>query len=173
MRLSYNFVYCFIHKTRSSNDTMPVIVVYFHTPGCSNKVLNHLVAQYDPPYSHCDLQFEDGMMSSVYQHCGAIWRKCDFSGRGFCDVKVEVSDAGYQRAYDMCCRRAENGYKFDFARVYGFLVNAQGDDNRTFCSKQCVEVLQMAGVDAVLGMVGSDTTPSALFRALDVVVIKV
>ena len=154
---------------------MPVIVVYFHTPGCSNKALNHLVALYDPPYSHCDLQFEDGMLSSVYQHCGAIWRKCDFSGRGFCDVKVEVSDAGYQLAYDMCCRRAENGYKFDFTRVYGFLVNAQGggDSFRTFCSKQCVEALQIAGVDAVLGMVGGDTTPSALFRALDACVIKV
>jgi hypothetical protein len=151
---------------------MPVILVFFHTPGCKNKPLNHLVAQYDPPYSHCDMQFEDGMMSSVYQHCGACWRKCDFSGRGLCAIRVEVSDAGYQRAYDMCARRAENGCKFDFTRVYCFLLHANSDDsiersNRTFCSKQCVEVLQMAGAEAVLGMVGSNTTPSALFRALD------
>ena len=168
MRLSDNFVYCFIHKTRSSNDTMPVIVVYFHTPGCSNKVLNHLVAQYDPPYSHCDLQFEDGMMSSVYQHCGAIWRACDFNRAQ--RVEIEVSDDGYQRAYEMCSRRAELGYTFDFEGAYGFALQkstATHSSDRTFCSKNCVEALQIAGVGKLVGMDASATTPSALFRALE------
>jgi hypothetical protein len=126
-----------------------------------------MVAQYDPPYSHCELRFEDGMMSSVYQHCGACWRQCDFERVQ--RVKIEVPDDGYQRAYDMCRRRAELGYKFDFAGVYGFALPTHSihSSNRTFCSKHCVEVLQLAGVGALVGMDASATTPSALFRALE------
>jgi hypothetical protein len=86
-------------------------------------------------------------------------------------VQLEVSDDGYQRAYDMCRKRAENGYKFDFAAVYGFPLgrSSVAEYNcfgRTFCSKHTTEVLQLAGVPAVVGLVPAETTPSELFRAL-------
>jgi hypothetical protein len=150
---------------------MPTLLVYFHTPSRKNKPINHLVAQYDPPYSHSDVQFADGMMSSVYQHCGVCWRKCEFTGSGFSVVRLEVSGDGYQRAYDMCRKRAENGYKFDFVGAYGFPLAkssvAEYDSfGRTFCSKHTTEVLQLAGVAAVVGLVPAETTPSMLFRTL-------
>jgi hypothetical protein len=86
-------------------------------------------------------------------------------------VRLDVSDDGYQRAYDMCKRRAENGYKFDFVGAYGFPLAkssvAEYDSfGRTFCSKHTTEVLQLAGVAAVVGLVPAETTPSQLFRTL-------
>jgi hypothetical protein len=150
---------------------MPALLVYFHTPSRKNKPISHLVAQYDPPYSHCDVQFADGMMSSVYQHCGVCWRKCEFTGSGISVVQLEVLDDGYQRAYDMCRKRAINGYKFDYAGVYGFplpKISVVEYDlfGRTFCSKHSTEVLQLAGVAAVVGLAPAETTPSMLFRVL-------
>ena len=153
------------YKPPPPTTTMRTITAYFHTPGQKNKPINHLVAQYDPPYSHVDLRFEDGMMSSVYQHCGVCWRECDFDRAQ--RVEIEVTDDGYQRAYAMCSRRAELGYKFDFAGVYGFSLPISTASGRTFCSKHCVEVLQLAGAGAVVGIDASATTPSALFRALE------
>ncbi len=148
---------------------MRTITALFHTPAYHNKPINHMVAQYDPPYSHVDLRFEDGMMSSVYQHCGAIWRACDFNRAQ--RVEIEVSDDGYQRAYEMCRRRAELGYKFDFEGAYGFPLKkstAAHSSKSTFCSKHCVEALQIAGVGKLVGINASATTPSALFRAVHV-----
>ena len=148
---------------------MPLITVHFYQPSATDHWVNRLVTSYDPPYSHCDVQFEDKMASSVFQNENVYWRKRRFKKPGYKSVTISVGKAEYDRAYNMCRGRAAQGYGFDPVGMYtlplmsGLLFDRE---KKTFCSKHCAEVLQTAGLKAVADLKPAATTPSALFRAL-------
>lgn len=148
---------------------MPLIHVLFYAPNADDHFLNHIVTRYDPPYSHCDVQFEDGMASSVFQHETVYWRKRGFRKPGYIKISVSVSQADYCKAYRLCQERASQGFAFDAIGMYTLPLPASMQyerDGFTFCSKHCTEVLQLARVRAVAHLVPKSVTPSALHAAL-------
>lgn len=148
---------------------MPCIHVFFYAPTPSDHMLNHVVTQYDPPYSHCDVQFEDGMASSIYQYETVYWRKRGFKKPGYTKLSVSVSQADYSRAYSLCQDRTTRQFAFDAIGMYTLPLPSRMQyerDGYTFCSKHCTEVLQAANVKAVAGLVAKSVTPSALQQVL-------
>ena len=148
---------------------MPSMHVYFYTPMPSDHFLNHVVTRYDPPFSHCDVQFEDGMASSVYQHETVYWRKRKFTKPGYSKLSVQVSQSDYNRAYSLCHDRASTQFAFDAIGMYTLPLPESMQYERegfTFCSKHCTEVLQTANVRAVATLIAKSVTPSALQQAL-------
>ena len=151
---------------------MPFMHAYFYAPGEGDHVLNHVVTRWDPPYAHCDVQFEDGMASSLFQGENLYWRRRSFRKPGYTRITVSVNQAEYDRAYKMCRDRFSQGFAFDAIGMYtlplsSFLgLRGLERNSYTFCSKHCTEVLQAAGVRAVSGLDACTTTPSGLHRAL-------
>ena len=148
---------------------MPLLNMYFYTPTSSDSIINHVVTRWDPPFAHCDVQFEDGMASSLYQGEQIYWRKRGFKKPGYSRITVAVNQAEYQKAYTLCSDRHAMAYSFDAINMYTMQLSSYFTMDRsrhTFCSKHCTEVLQVAGVKAVAGLDPRATTPSALQRAL-------
>jgi hypothetical protein len=142
----------------------------FYQPGDSDRFLNHLVTKYDPPYSHCDVQFEDGMASSVFQNEKLYWKQRKFSKPGYKRITVSVDDHTYRKAYNLCADRFRQGFNFDAIGMYSLPLSSMFSierDKKTFCSKHCVEVLQVAGARAVTSADPHKVTPSALYRMLE------
>jgi hypothetical protein len=144
--------------------------MYFYAPNDTDHYINHIVTRYSPPFSHCDVQFEDGMASSVYQGERLYWKKRGFKKPGYVRLTLSVSKDGYEKAYAMCKDRYDRSYDFDKLGMFmlplpSFLkVEREGF---TFCSKHCTEVLQAAKVRAVDGIYAKDITPSVLYDVLE------
>ena len=148
---------------------MPLIHVLFYAPNPDDHFLNHIVTRYDPPYSHCDVQFEDGMASSVFQYETVYWRKRNFGKPGYKRISLSVSHPDYTNAYRLCQERASQGFAFDAIGMYTLPLPSSMQyerDGFTFCSKHCTEVLQLARVRAVGSLIAKSVTPSALHDAL-------
>ena len=133
---------------------MPLINVMFYEPiekdaKILNRVINGVINNYDPPYSHCDVQFEDGMASSVFQFEKMYWKNRRFRKPGYRKLTVSVDNCAYWKAYNMCKERVQHGYGFDAIGMYSLPLRPLFNINRekkSFCSKHCTEVLQKAGV---------------------------
>jgi len=146
---------------------MPLINAYFYAPSATDHFINHIVARWDPPYAHCDVQFEDGMASSLYQGERLYWKKRGFKKPGYVRITVAVGQREYDKAYQLCQDRFAQSYAFDAIGMYTLPLSLGFNrDQHTFCSKHCTEVLQTAGVRPALGLHPATTTPSALQRAL-------
>ena len=148
---------------------MPLIHVLFYAPNADDHFLNHIVTRYDPPYSHCDIQFEDGMASSVYQYETVYWRRRGFQKPGYTRVSLSVQVADYKKAYSLCQERANKQFKFDAIGMYTLPLPSSMHYERegfTFCSKHCTEVLQIARIRAVSELQAKSMTPSSLHGVL-------
>ena len=150
---------------------MPLIHAYFYSPHETDHFVNHIVTSFDPPYSHCDVQFEDGMASSVFQGEKLYWRRRTFRKPGYSRITLSVDAQGYQRAYQMCVDRFAKEYTFDAIGMYTLplapLMPVMMDrSGRTFCSRHCAEVLQAAGVRSMRTIDPRTMTPSMLQRGL-------
>lgn len=133
-------------------------------------MINHIVSRWDPPFAHCDVQFEDGMASSVFQGEEVYWRKRGFKKPGYSRVTIPVLQANYDKAYRLCQERHAKRMAFDALGMYTMPVSGLFSLERgthTFCSKHCTEVLQAAGVRAVANLSPGSMTPSGLRRVLD------
>ena len=122
---------------------MPLINVMFYQPVANDKWINHLVTKYDPPYSHCDVQFEDGMASSVFQNEKLYWKTRRFRKPGYKRVTISVDDHTYRKAYSMCADRYLQGYSFDAIGMYSLPLSSVftlDRDRKTFCSKNVGEI---------------------------------
>ena len=156
---------------RHASILMPLMHAYFYSPHESDHFINHVVTSFDPPYSHCDVQFEDGMASSVFQGEKLYWRRRTFRKPGYSRITVAVEAEGYQRAYRMCHERFAQEYSFDAIGMLALplgasLVALMERPGRTFCSRHCAEVLQAAGVRSMRNVDVKTMTPSMLQRAL-------
>lgn len=149
---------------------MSLINVWFYEPNENDKWLNSVVNQYDPPYSHCDVQFDnDKMASSVFQYESVYWKKRQFRRPGYKKITVSVGKDACTRAYDLCETRAREKYGFDAINM--FLLPAAKwvgfeREKKTFCSKHCTEILQAAQLRAVDGAIASQMTPTSLYNLL-------
>ena len=145
-------------------------ILLYEAPADDPFWINHIVKNYDPPYSHIDVQFENNMASSVYQNETVYFRQRRFKKPGYKRITLSVDQAGYNRAYTLCQTRANEGYQFDFYGMYSLPFPSAvlfDRDKKTFCSKHVAEVLQTAGVRAMGAVVPREMTPSAVYRALE------
>ena len=149
---------------------MPLIHAYFYSPRETDDFINHIVTSFDPPFSHCDVQFEDGMASSVFTGEKLYWRRRTFRKPGYSRITLSVDGEGYWRAYEMCVDRFAKEYTFDAIGMYTLplapIMMDRGLGCRTFCSRHCAEVLQAAGVRSMKTIDPRRATPSMLQRAL-------
>ena len=149
---------------------MPLIHAYFYQANADDNWLNHLITNWDPPYAHCDIQFEDGMASSVFRGETIYWKQRRFSKPGYSKMTLAVNKAEYDQAYTLCRQRHASAVAFDAVGMLALPLASVMNTERgthTFCSKHCTEVLQAAGVRAVRGLESQAMTPSALRRALE------
>lgn len=149
---------------------MPFIKVYFYKPAPSDPFWNKLVTTYDGPYSHCDVQFENKMASSIYMNEPLYFKQRKFSNPNYHPpVVLSIPDPNkYRNAYNLCHTRHKQQYQCD---MIGQLTMAAGfpvpRENYTYCSKHCAEVLQEAGVPGLQNADASVITPSGLYRLLN------
>ena len=64
--------------------------------------INKTIRNYDPPFTHCDVQFADGMASSVFQFEMLYWKQRKFTKPGYRCVTMSVDESAYCRAYRLC-----------------------------------------------------------------------
>ena len=72
---------------------MRAVHVLFYRPQPDDLWLNHVVTFVSPPYSHCDIQFENEVTSSIYQHETVYMEKKSLSRLNFERISVKVTFA--------------------------------------------------------------------------------
>lgn len=150
---------------------MRALHVLFYRPTAEDHWLNRLVTTVAPPFSHCDLQFEDGMATSVYQRETVYMESKSFSRDNYERVSIAIDEGEYERIRDFCTEAHRNKVEFD---PLGMALCAmpraarlrEPPPNKTFCSRYVMEALQQSGRAEFLPHDPTCMTPSALYRML-------
>jgi hypothetical protein len=147
---------------------MRAIHVLFYSPQPDDHWLNHLVTYFSPPYSHCDLQFEDGTASSIYQNESVYLERKSFSRLNYHRVSLSVTDAEYSQILHFCQRAHQTAVGFDFTgMVMAYLpYSPRQPPDKTFCSRFIAEALQQTGRQEFLAARPASITPSGLHALL-------
>lgn len=126
---------------------MRTIHVLFYTPSSEDFWLNHLVTMFDPPFSHCDIQFEDGTASGVYQGETVYWEKKSFSRQGYTRMSLAVDEQEYQKVWKFCRETFVSKISFDPMGMAMSIspIPLRKPATRTFCSRYILEALQKTG----------------------------
>ena len=147
---------------------MRAVHVLFYRPQPDDLWLNHVVTFVSPPYSHCDIQFENEVASSIYQNETVYLEKKSFSRLNYERVSMTFTDAEYAKIYSFCEDAHRAQVKFDpvgmvgsFLPLYAFRPSA-----KTFCSRYVAEALQASGKEEYNGINPARTSPSALHAFL-------
>lgn len=148
---------------------MRAIHVLFYKPQSDDRWLNHVVTFFSPPYSHCDLQFEDGFATSIYQKETVYFEKKSFSRSNYNRISLTMSDDEYDKIYQFCVDAYKHKVGFDLAGMVGsylpFSIGKPRD--KTFCSRYVTEALQSAKKKEFNALQATNTTPSFLFHTLN------
>ena len=147
---------------------MRAVHVLFYRPQLDDHWLNHLVTTFNPPFSHCDIQFDDEVASSIYQNETVYMCKKSFSRLNYERISFIVSELEFNAIYDFCERSCKDMVRFDPMGMVGtfipfyYLRPAQ----RTFCSRYVCEALQASGRAEFEHLSPARTTPSHLYSVL-------
>lgn len=146
---------------------MHSLKLHFYNPKKDTEgVWNKIVSYLDPPYCHCELEFQQGLSCAVYLN-GPVHMKTRTFDKNFYDcVTIPCSPQAYNRALDYCTAKTAEAEMFSTrmmlsTKILPLRFMASG----TFCSKMCVEALQSAGLvsDEVNARL---VTPSGLYSLL-------
>jgi hypothetical protein len=148
---------------------MRAVHVLFYVPQADDHWLNHVVTRISPPYSHCDIQFEDEVASSIYQNETVYMYKKTFSRLNYHRISIAVADDEYNRIYKFCESACQNMVKFDPMGMVGTFIPLYyfRPEGKTFCSRYVCEALQASGRQEFLDLSPARTTPSQLHAALE------
>lgn len=175
LKVPSNFVAQQKQKQVSFSESKKLLQVMFYKPPPSDPFINRAVAWIDGPFSHVEIGFEDGMASSIYSGERVFMHPRTFSNPNYTIVSIPVTGFQEQKAREFCTDHALKGIEFDgvgmyTARLPGFirylLLNGKTSENKTFCSKYVVQVMQHIGVDSFMDMDPSATSPSMVHRVL-------
>lgn len=154
-----------------STTKMEQLRVWFYDPSKDEHgIVNKLVALTDPPYCHCELQFEDGMACSIYMGSNVVFKQRDFDPEAYTSVHIYTTREHALRAHKLCTEAVQKQIKFSSLQMLACLSpwTWRGSNNTTFCSKLIAGILIDSGVlDKTFERV---TTPSRLYRNLREVV---
>lgn len=112
-------------------------------------------------YSHVELVFYDGMSFSSTAKDGVRFAKIEF------DDKWDVLDYPVLPIYESVMRdfaEAQNGKKYDWMGIVGFVIPIHEDRKRWFCTEVIVAAFQRVGLFAKLTP-PSRVIPIRLYKA--------
>lgn len=151
------------------------VKVWFYDPKTGNdSTFNNMVAYFDGPYSHCEVQFPDGQAYTIYMGCTASAKKRSFDTKFYTCITLPLVLQDMRRAQKkandiVAAQTPFSLYAMTFSVMHSAVHTAfpsalSPDPNTTFCSKLCADVLQEACVFKDINT--SNITPSALHRLL-------
>jgi hypothetical protein len=148
---------------------MRAIHVVFYRPSADDHWLNHAVTRFAPPYSHCDLQFDTGVATSIYQNECVYMQPKTFSRANYDRVSFTLDETEYERVFNFCKAACDRKVRFD---MLGMLCSTlpfvvRSPQNATFCSRYVLEALQQSGNPKFSNHRPMTTTPSSLHDALN------
>jgi hypothetical protein len=158
--------WCYINLHVSN--PMRAIHVLFYVPQSDDHWLNHVVTKISPPYSHCDIQFENEVASSIYQNETVYMHQKSFSRLNYHRISLSVNEEEYQKIYSFCENACKNFVAFDPIGMVGTFIpfyNFRPPD-KTFCSRYVCEALQASGRGEFKNMAPARTSPSQLHTEL-------
>lgn len=147
---------------------MRAVHVLFYRPERDDRWLNHLVTLLSPPFSHCDIQFEDEVASSIYQNETVYMCKKSFFRNNYERVSFTVTEDEYDRIYSYCENACRNMVAFDPVGMVGSFMPLYylRPSHKTFCSRFVCEALQASGRIEFSNLSPPRMTPSGLFGVL-------
>lgn len=147
---------------------MKAIHVLFYKPDGTDHWINKLVSSFSPPYSHCDLQFDDETATSIYQNESVYMYKKTFSRINYDRISLTVTDYEYKKIFDFCTQQCKNNTEFDMMGMIGTFIPLYmfKPKNKTFCSRYIIEALQSSGKEDFLSLDSVKNTPSNLHTFL-------
>ena len=132
---------------------MPKLRVWFYNPnatdeGFSDGWVNHVVAMLDPPFCHCELQFEDGVACSIYMGTTVVLKARTFETPHYTCVLLNCTNSSYKRAREVATQAYDNQLKFSALRMSTSYLRIPytHSDNTTFCSKLIADICQQADI---------------------------
>jgi hypothetical protein len=125
-----------------------------------------MVAFADPPYCHCELQFQDSDACSIYMGSPVVMKKRTFDDSHYTAVRLVVTETQSHRAKALCSQKVARGVRFSSMQMLVCVSTWHASDNPdfTFCSKLVADVLVHA--DVLPSTTNCHITPSALYRLL-------
>jgi hypothetical protein len=148
---------------------MRALHVLFYKPEKGDHWLNHLVTFISPPYSHCDLQFENDIATSIYQNESVYIEKKNFTRCNYKRVSLSISDEEYNKILKFCENHHKNKTKFDIHGMLGCFLPFYNfkPKEKTFCSRYIVEALQESNIHELKLLNAPKISPSMLFFCLE------
>jgi hypothetical protein len=147
---------------------MRAIHVLFYKPEPDDHWINHVVTAFSPPYSHCDLQFDDDMATSIYQNETVYWQKKNFSRNNYDRVSLTFNDAEYNKVREFCVNAHRAKVQFDILGMVcsSLPVGVRSPQDKTFCTRYIIEALQQSERQDLLDLNPLTTPPSTLCNSL-------
>ena len=148
---------------------MRAIHVLFYKPSAGDHWINHLVTSLSPPFSHCDLQFDDGTATSVYQWEAVYMEKKNFTRLNYERISITLDDHEYQQVWEFCQAAFKAQVRFDMIgmALSRIPIGLRKPSDRTYCSRYVIEALQKSGRAEFNKLNPLTTSPSTLHTALD------
>lgn len=148
---------------------MRSLSVVFYRPVQSDHWLNHLVSFMNPPYSHCDLLFDDGTATSIYQNETVYQQKKTFSRKEYEWQSLTFTEDEMLKIRTYCNQCHIQKVQFDFwGMLFSYLpYNPRYHKDKTFCSRFVWEALQKSNRPEFTHKDATSMTPSRIFYALD------
>jgi len=148
---------------------MRAIHVLFYKPESGDHWLNHLVTFFTPPFSHCDMQFEDDFASSIYQNEPVYLEKKNFTRKNYTRISLSFTDEEYDKIYTFCQKAHKSHIWFDPLGMIGSFLPFYyfSPTHKTFCSRYVVEALQQSQKPDFLRLCSVKMNPSKLFCHLN------
>jgi hypothetical protein len=132
---------------------MPKLRFWFYNPNAtgdrfSDGWVNHVVAMLDPPFCHCELQFEDGIACSIYMGSTVVLKARTFDAPYYTCVLVNCTSVAYKKTKELATQAHDNQVKFSaLSMSTSYLrIPYTHSENTTFCSKLIAEICQKADV---------------------------
>ena len=147
---------------------MRAIHVLFYKPEAEDHWINHLVTAVSPPYSHCDMQFDDGTATSIYQNESVYMQKKNFSRTNYARISFTLNDAEYNRVKKFCDKAHTDKIKFDMLGMLcsSLPIGIRHPPDKTFCTRYILEALHQSGRLDLQLIDPLTTPPSTLYNSL-------
>ena len=147
---------------------MRAVHLLFYKPQSDDHWVNHVVSAFSPPYSHCDIQFDDGIASSIYQNETVYLQKKSFSRLNYKRVSLTFTDDESARIREFCEKAHGSRVGFDLTgMICSYLPwGSRKPPDKTFCSRYIAEALKHSGRSEYRSLESSRATPSGLHNML-------
>ena len=146
---------------------MTGVRIWFYDPRNDvDGILNKLIAYADPPFCHCEVQFEDDMACSIYMGTNVVFKQRQFDRADYTSIYLTTTHDNAQKAYTLCRDAAQHKTPFSSLQMLSCISPWHWTPNSkaTYCSKLVAGILIDSGI--VPQNMNRAPTPSQLHRNL-------